>query len=55
MAGRLDLTVKVPSTPRRVLFCLVSLAVLDRPHLIEVNCSPALGLDEPADRCVLEG
>eukprot|EP00752_Nemacystus_decipiens_P002161 g2058.t1 len=23
---------------------------LSRPHLIEVNCSPALGLDEPADR-----
>lgn len=26
--------------------------VNNRPHLIEVNCSPALGLDEPADRCV---
>ncbi|CAM9355606.1 unnamed protein product [Ectocarpus sp. 13 AM-2016] len=29
---------------------MVDSRLSSRPHLIEVNCSPALGLDEPADR-----
>ncbi|CAM9772568.1 unnamed protein product [Ectocarpus fasciculatus] len=31
---------------------MVDSRLSSRPHLIEVNCSPALGLDEPADRDV---
>lgn len=49
-----DLTLPIPPPPPFSCFCFPAFvfAKYDRPYLIEVNCSPALGLDESADRCV---